>query len=105
MFQVTDKADQRIREIFMDKLDDLGIRVFLTEGGYVGPFLSMGLSNPREGDEVFDKNGIMYFIDRALFEEAKPVTVGFEEGILRAGFLIRSSLELDRGGYRCGSVF
>ena len=100
MFQITEKAEEKIREIFKDRKDNLIIRIFLTEGACSGPMLSLGLSEPRENDEVMHKDGMAFLIDRQLFDEAKPVTVDFEEGILRAGFSIQSNFELD--GAECG---
>ncbi len=100
MFQVTEKAGDMIREIFQGRNDPLVIRIFLTEGPFSGPMLSLGLSETREDDEVFDQNGVTYCVNRQLFEEAKPVRVDFEEGILRAGFSIQSRLDLEGAG--CG---
>lgn len=105
MFQITEKAEEKIRDFFKDRMDNLVIRVFLTEGPCNGPMLSLGLSEPREGDEVIEKDGITYLIDKELLADAKPITVDFEEGILRAGFSIRSGLELDGAECGCGAVY
>jgi len=101
MFQITEKAEEKIKEIFEDKKDNLVIRIFLTEGACSSPMLSLGLSEAREDDEVIDKHGMTYLVEKQLFDEAKPITVDFVEGILRAGFSIQSSLELEGAGCGC----
>ena len=96
---------EKIREIFKERKDELIIRIFLTEGACSGPMLSLGLSETRDNDEVMHKDGMTFLIDKQLFDEAQPVKVDFEEGILRAGFSIQASLELDGAECGCGAVY
>ena len=57
----------------------------------------MALDESKESDEVFEKDGFTYLIDKAFLEKIKPVKIDF----LTMGFHITSSLELGGGG--CGS--
>ena len=60
----------------------------------------MALDEPKNDDEILDKNGITYLINKQLFEQVKPVNVDFVESAMGSGFSISSSLNMGGG---CGS--
>ena len=60
----------------------------------------MALDEPKDDDELMEKNGITYLISKVLFEKVKPVTVDFVDTPNGSGFSINSSLAPGAG---CGS--
>ena len=52
----------------------------------------MALDEPRESDEIFDDNGLVFLIDQQLFEIAKPIRIDFEGSGRDGAFTISSSI-------------
>ena len=59
--------------------------------------LGLALDEPQENDLIFTEQGIMFVIEKALFERAKPILIEFMEGISQIGFQITSSLPVGGG--------
>ncbi|HUH65351.1 MAG TPA: hypothetical protein VLZ07_02870 [Syntrophales bacterium] len=59
----------------------------------------MALDEPREGDETFKKNGLVFIINKEIFELAKPIGVDFITTPQGSGFRLTSSLD---AGSACG---
>ena len=100
MFEVTEKASEKIKELLKDKEEIPGIRIVLSQGGWSGPSLGMALDEPRDKDEVFDDRDITYMIEKGLYEMIKPVKVDYVNSYMGAGFDISSSMS---AGASCGS--
>lgn len=98
MFNVTEKAQEQIKEYFTDK-DLMPVRVFLHQGGCGGPQLAMALDDKKNTDTVFTFAGIEYLVDSEFLEQAKPIDVDYIE----SGFKVTSSLELGGGCSSCGT--
>jgi Fe-S cluster assembly iron-binding protein IscA len=98
MFNVTEKAQEQIREYFNDK-DVMPVRVFLHGGGCGGPQLAMALDDKKNTDDVFTFGGFEFLVDKEFLEDAKPINVDFIE----TGFKVTSSLQLGGGCSSCGS--
>ncbi|PID77874.1 MAG: adhesin [Deltaproteobacteria bacterium] len=97
MFNVTDTAIAEIAAYFADKKLET-LRIFShTAGCSLGSQLLMTEDEKKDGDEVFNINGIEFVIEKTLLEEAAPVKVDF----LDTGFTITSSLKT--GGDDCCS--
>ncbi len=62
----------------------------------------MALDEPKETDEVIRDNGLTFLIDKALYEEVRPITVDFINSAMGSGFKLTSSLTAGGGG-GCGS--
>ncbi|HOV90223.1 MAG TPA: hypothetical protein PKW07_05865 [Syntrophorhabdaceae bacterium] len=60
----------------------------------------MALDEPREGDEVFNENGVVFLINSELFNQAKPIIIDFVQSPMGSGFTVQSSLKKQDG---CGS--
>jgi len=52
----------------------------------------MALDEPQEADEVFHNDGLIFVIDRPLFEMAKPIRIDFITEEQNPGFIISSPL-------------
>ena len=100
MFEVTEKASEKIKELLKDKEEIPGIRIVLSQGGWAGPSLGMALDEPRDKDEVFDDKDITYVIEKGLYERIKPIKVDYVDSYMGAGFDISSNLKI---GAMCGS--
>ena len=99
MFEVTEQASVKLKELLKDKEEIPGIRIVLSQGGWAGPSLGMALDEPREKDEVFDDRELTYIIEKGLFETIKPIKVDYVDSYMGAGFDISSSLNM---GAMCG---
>jgi len=60
----------------------------------------MALDEPNENDEVFKDNGLTFIIEKALWEQAKPITVDFITSPMGSGFKLSSNIAASGG---CGS--
>ncbi len=61
----------------------------------------MALDEPGIDDEVFDKEGTKFVIEKNIFEQAKPINVDFVYTPQGSGFKVTSSLSA--AGEGCGS--
>ena len=64
--------------------------------------MGMALDESRDGDEIFNKNGLTFMIERELLEEVKPIKVDFVETPRGAGYSIASNLKKEDGCGSCG---
>lgn len=103
MLTVTAKANEKITDFLKAQKEPSYIRIFLSEGGCSGPSLGMGLDEPEENDEIIKNNGITYLIDKALMDQAKPISIDFIETERGSGFSISSSLPKGEGCRSCSS--
>lgn len=62
----------------------------------------MSLDETREGDKVFEEDGITFIIDEQLFEQAKPISIDFIDSVRGSGFSIMSSLSVGAACGTCG---
>jgi len=62
----------------------------------------MALDESRDGDEIFNQNGLTFMIEKALLEEVKPIKVDFVETPRGAGYSIVSNLQKADGCGGCG---
>jgi Fe-S cluster assembly iron-binding protein IscA len=62
----------------------------------------MALDESRDGDEIFNQNGLTFMIEKALLEDVKPVKIDFVETPRGAGYAITSSLQKADGCGSCG---
>jgi Fe-S cluster assembly iron-binding protein IscA len=52
----------------------------------------MALDEPKEGDLTFERKGLMFLIDRDLYETVKPIEIDYLVTERDNGFVIKSSL-------------
>jgi Fe-S cluster assembly iron-binding protein IscA len=62
----------------------------------------MALDESRDGDEIFNQNGLTFMIEKALLEDVKPIKVDFVETPRGAGYAITSNLQKGDGCGICG---
>ena len=100
MLEVTEKANEMIKEFLKDRDEIPAIRIMLSQGGWAGPSLGMALDEQRDQDEVFDDNGLKFVVEKDLFERAKPMKVDYVNSPMGSGFSISSNMQM---GSACGS--
>ncbi len=96
MIELTEQAKTLIDDHFKGK-DVEPLRIYLASG-CSGPMLALGLDAPGEKDEVHAVSGYDFVVDKELYQEAKPISIGAGP----MGFSITSSLKLEEmGGGGC----
>jgi Fe-S cluster assembly iron-binding protein IscA len=99
MFMLKPAAKQQLDHHFNGK-DTEPIRIYLTSG-CGGPRLGLALDENKPGDQVFEVDGYSFLMEEALFEQARPVTVDFDQHM---GFAIQSNIKLpENTGGGCSS--
>ena len=88
MVEVTELAEQQITEQLKGR-EVSGIRIFLNEGGWGGPSLSLALDEPQEGDETYNVDGIDILVDKRAMPYAVVSTVDYIDSMWGKGFTIR----------------
>jgi len=66
MFEVTEKATEKVKEFFKSRDGISPLRVFVAGAGCSGPQLGMALDEPGENDETFEADGFMVLGQPAL---------------------------------------
>ncbi len=89
MFEVSEEASEKIKQ-FLEGRKTQTIRVLMTEGGWRGPYLVMALDEQKEDDEFFTERGVTFVIEKALFERAKPIRIGYTHSTLGSGYTLES---------------
>ena len=100
MFEVTENASDKIKELLKDK-ESAPIRIMMSQGGCSGPALGMAIDEATEEDEVFDDRGLTYVIERDLYEEVKPLKVDYVKNPMGEGFSISSGMPMAGGCEGC----
>ncbi len=75
MFEVSEKATEKIKELLGRRKNASSIRIMLVEAAWPGQTLAMVLDEPRNGDKVFDCKGITFVIDQEFFNRIQPIVV------------------------------
>lgn len=92
MFEVSEEASEKIKQFLEGREGLQTIRVLMTEGGWRGPYLVMALDEKKEDDEVFTDRGVTFVVEKALFERAKPIRIGYTQSTLGSGYTLDSEL-------------
>ena len=104
MFEVTEKASEKIKE-FLDgqQGNTKSIRILVTDGGWRGPYLVMALDEQKDTDQVFTEKGATFLVDKELFDRARPITIDYVLNIMGGGYILKSDL-LNPHGHVCDGI-
>ncbi|HPI92556.1 MAG TPA: IscA/HesB family protein [Deltaproteobacteria bacterium] len=104
MFEVTEKATEKVREFFKTREKVEPLRVFIAGMGCSGVQLGFALDEANENDETFELDGHTYLVEKQLLEQAKPIKVDYITTAEGEGFIISSSMKPSTscGGGCCG---
>lgn len=101
MLTVTEKALDVIQEFIKQKKPGAAIRITMSIG-WSGPALGMALDEPMDGDEVFEKKGTKFVMEKYVWDQAQPINIDFVETPQGSGFRMTSALSAQASG-GCGS--
>lgn len=92
MFEVTEKASEKIKEFLDEQKGTKSIRILVTDGGWRGAYLVMALDEQKETDEVFTVRGATFLVDKTLLERAKPISIDYVLNDMGGGYILKSEL-------------
>ena len=107
MVTLTDIAAQKVRT-FIESQENghaevVGLRVGVRGGGCSGFQYALALDESKEGDQVFDAEGIRIIVDEASLRYVDGSTVDYTESLMGAGFQVNNPNVVAACG--CGSSF
>ncbi len=90
MVTVSDAAAEKTREILSTEgKNDWGLRFYTAGSSCCGPSYGIDLvENPSEGDEVIEKNGTKFFIEKSTFDKMNGMEIHFVDDGERQGFVV-----------------
>jgi iron-sulfur cluster assembly protein len=91
MISMTHEAARKIQQLLTAKgLTDGGLRVKVVGGGCSGLTYKMDIDQPREGDKVFEHDGVKLVVDRKSFLYLKGTELDYKEELMASGFSLRN---------------
>ncbi len=90
MVTISDTAAEKTKEILSaeDKAE-WGLRFYTAGASCCGPSYGIDIvENPIDGDEVIEKNGTKFFIDKEASEKLDGMTIDFVDEGERQGFVL-----------------
>lgn len=104
MIRITDSAASQLRELLKEKAEEgAGLRLMVEKGGCAGLSYAMKIDRPVPGDEVVEKNGVVFFTDTASGHYLRDCTVDYVTGLNDSGFKIQNPHAVRSCG--CGTSF
>jgi iron-sulfur cluster assembly protein len=105
MINVTDNAVRQLQSLLSTHAEDSrkGLRVQVAKGGCSGLHYEMTLDEKKDSDEVVERDGMQFFIDRESMPHLRGATLDFHDGLTGAGFRIVNPNASRTCG--CGSSF
>ena len=104
MISMTEQAARKIQALLTEKgVADGGLRVKVVGGGCSGLTYKMEIDQPRDGDKVFEHNGVKLVVDRKSFLYLKGTELDYQEELMASGFNLRNPNVKRTCG--CGSSF
>src|SRR5256885_7181 len=104
MVTLTDIAAQKVGEFLSSpEQADAGLRVAVRGGGCSGFQYQLALDEQREGDKIFDHDGIRIIVDEMSLRYVDGSTVDYTESLMGAGFQVNNPNVVAACG--CGSLF
>ena len=102
--QLTDIAAQKIGTLLSDEEHaDAGLRVAVRGGGCSGFQYQLALDEKRDGDQIFEHDGIRILVDEMSLRYVDGSTVDYTESLMGAGFQVENPNVVASCG--CGSSF
>ncbi len=95
MFEVSEEASEKIKQFLEGREGLRTIRILMTEGGFRGPYLVMGLDEQKENDKVFTERGVTFLIEEGLFDRVKPISIDYTHSAFGPGYTLKSELLKD----------
>ena len=104
MVTLTDIAAKKVSEFLAtQEQPEAGLRVAVKGGGCSGFQYQLALDEKREGDLVFDHEGIRIIVDEMSLRYVDGSTVDYTESLMGSGFQVNNPNVVAACG--CGSSF
>src|SRR2546430_14469912 len=101
---LTDVAAQKVGTLLSDEEHaSAGLRVAVRGGGCSGFQYQLALDEQREGDRIFEYEGIRIIVDEASLRYVDGSTVDYTESLMGSGFQVNNPNVVAACG--CGSSF
>ena len=89
MIKISESAARRIRSLLEGK-EASGLRLKVIGGGCSGLQYKMDLDDPKEGDKVFERDGVRVFADRKSYLYLHGTELDYAEGLMESGFRLEN---------------
>jgi len=104
MVTLTPEASAKVKDLLAEKQrDDLGLRIFVREGGCRGFSYGMAWDSPEQDDTVFEQDGIRVMVDPVSTVYLDGAQVDFQDALMGGGFTIHNPNAASTCG--CGQSF
>jgi iron-sulfur cluster assembly protein len=104
MVTLTEIAAKKVVEFLSTQENEgAGLRVAVKGGGCSGFQYQLALDESRDGDEVFDFEGIRIYVDEQSLRYVDGSVVDFTESLMGSGFQVNNPNVVAACG--CGSSF
>jgi iron-sulfur cluster assembly accessory protein len=104
MVTLTEIATKKVTEFLStEEHAEAGLRVAVKGGGCSGFQYQLALDEVRDGDQVFDHEGIRILVDEQSLRYVDGSTVDYTESLMGAGFQVNNPNVVAACG--CGSSF
>ena len=104
MITVSDEAAEKTKEILSTEgKAEWGLRFYTAGSSCCGPSYGIDIvENPAEGDDVVEKNGTKFFIEKATSEKMNGMEIHFVDDGQQQGFVLKGD-QPSSCGSECGS--
>jgi iron-sulfur cluster assembly protein len=106
MITLTDNGAEKVREFLSAQAavaDTAGLRVGVRGGGCSGFQYALAFDEERDGDVVFEDQGIRLLVDKPSLPYVQGSVIDFVDGLQGAGFKVENPNVVAACG--CGSSF
>jgi iron-sulfur cluster assembly protein len=106
MITLTEKGAEKVREFLAaqgSEVETAGLRVGVRGGGCSGFQYALAFDQQREGDEVFEDQGIRLLVDGPSLPYVSGSTIDYVDDLQGAGFKVDNPNVIAACG--CGSSF
>jgi len=88
---ISDLAQEKLREVVAAKGDDVAVRVFAQGAGEGAARFGMAIDGDQLADDtVLEFEGFKVFVDRESAEFVHDSEIDFQEGLMGAGFTLQN---------------
>jgi iron-sulfur cluster assembly protein len=106
MITITDKGAEKVKEFLASQSADTssaGLRVGVRGGGCSGFQYALAFDEQREGDEIFEDQGLRILVDGPSVPYVKGSVIDYVDSLQGAGFKVDNPNVIAACG--CGSSF
>ena len=103
--QLSERAIRRVQQLIgAEKISpNAGLRLAVQGGGCSGLTYKMDIDRPREGDKVFEHEGVKIVVDRKSFLYLKGTELDYKDELMQSGFVFQNPNVKKSCG--CGASF